>query len=87
MLAEAVAGSAKAEIDLEAVQTNIVIFRLVDGGAAEFVNGLNAKGVLASAIGTDAVRFVTHLDVDREVCERAADIVREELEDGEWRTA
>jgi len=79
LLAEAVAASPKAEIDLETVQTNIVIFRLQAGGAAEFVAGLRAKGVLASAMGKHSVRFVTHLDVDREACERAAGIVAEEL--------
>jgi len=79
LLAEAVAESPKAEIDLDTVQTNIVIFRLIDGGAAEFVAGLQAKGVLASAIGSHAVRFVTHLDVDRDACQRAAEIVAQEL--------
>jgi threonine aldolase len=80
LLGEAVAGSKNAEIDLGAVQTNIVIFRLAEGGAAEFVAALKAKGVLASAIGSHAVRFVTHLDVNREACERAAGIVAEQLE-------
>jgi threonine aldolase len=79
VLAEAVAGSSKAEIDLDAVQTNIVIFRLVDGGAAEFVAKLKANGVLASAIGNHLVRFVTHLDVSREMCVQAAQITREAL--------
>lgn len=79
LLAEAVALSPKVEIDLEGVQTNIVIFRLVDGGAVEFVSGLQVKGVLASAIGTHVVRFVTHLDVDGDACGRAAGIVAEEL--------
>jgi len=79
VLADAVAGSDRAEIDLEAVQSNIVIFRLKDGGAAEFVATLKAKGVLASAIGTHTVRFVTHLDVDREACQQAAEIVVEDL--------
>ena len=75
LLGETVAASSKAEIDLEGVQTNIVIFRLKDGGAAEFVAGLKENGVLASAIGTHAVRFVTHLDVTRDDCERAARVV------------
>ncbi len=79
LLAEAVAGSARAAIDLGGVQTNIVISRLLHGGATEFVARLKARGVLASAIGSDSVRFVTHLDVDREACVRAAGIVSEEL--------
>lgn len=80
ILARSVAGSDKAEIDLEAVQTNIVIFRLPEGGAAEFVASLKDKGVLASAIGTHMVRFVTHFDVDREACEQAAKVVCEALD-------
>ena len=80
VLAEAVAEIEGVEIDLEAVQTNIVIFRLKHGGAAEFVQELKAKGVAASAIGLDAVRFVTHYDVSREECERAARIAAEALQ-------
>ena len=79
LLAEAVADSAKTEIDLDAVQTNIVIFKLIDGESAKFVARLKAKGVLASAIGRHVVRFVTHLDVDREACMQASGIVRETL--------
>ncbi len=79
LLAEAVAAEPNAEIDLDGVETNIVIFRLRSGGAAKFCEGLKQRGVLASAIGADAVRFVTHYDVDREACERAAVHVREGL--------
>lgn len=80
LLAEAVAHEAGAEIDLNSVETNIVIFSLANGGdAAAFCAALKAKGVLASAIGPHAVRFVTHYDVSREMCEQAAGIVAEEL--------
>ena len=80
LLAEAVASQPAAEIDLTSVQTNIVIFKLRDGGdAAAFCAALKEKGVLASAIGPHGVRFVTHYDVDRAACERAAAIVSESL--------
>lgn len=80
LLAEAVAAQPSAEIDLETVQTNIVIFRLRNGGdAAAFSAALKQKGVLVSAIGPHLVRFVTHYDVDRTACERAAAIVTEQL--------
>jgi threonine aldolase len=80
LLAESVANTAAAEIDLDSVATNIVIFTLKDeGDAAAFCTGLKAKGVLASAIGPHAVRFVTHYDVSREMCEEAAGIVTEQL--------
>jgi threonine aldolase len=80
VLAEAVASTASAEIDLDAVETNIVIFSLKDGGdAASFCAGLKANRVLASAIGPHSVRFVTHYDVSRKMCELAAEVVAEEL--------
>jgi len=79
LLAESIAEAPSVEIDLDAVETNIVIFRLRNGDAAKFCDGLKQKGVLASAIGADAVRFVTHYDVDREACERAAALVSEQL--------
>ncbi len=80
LLAEAVAASPAAEIDLEAVQTNIVIFHLRgQGDAAAFCVTLKQAGLLASAVGPHSVRFVTHSDVDRNVCRRAATIVTEEL--------
>jgi threonine aldolase len=86
LLADAVAANPKAaEIDLEGVQTNIVIFKLrgkdgqSGGDAAAFSAALKEKGVLVSAIGPHAIRFVTHYDVDRAACERAAAVVSEQL--------
>jgi threonine aldolase len=81
LLAETVAAHPKAaEIDLDAVQTNIVIFKLRnDGDAAGFTAALKQKGVLASAIGPHAVRFVTHYDVDHAACKQAASLVSEGL--------
>lgn len=80
LLAEAIAAEPTAEIDLAAVETNIVIFDLRgDSDAAAFCAGLKAKGVLASAIGPRSIRFVTHYDVDRESCRSAAGIVVELL--------
>ena len=51
----------------------------VPGGAARVVAALKAEGVWCSAIGPDAVRLVTHLDVSREDCERAAETLRRVL--------
>jgi threonine aldolase len=80
LLAEAVANEASAEIGLQGVQTNIVIFSLRgEGDAVAFCAGLKQKGVLASAIGPHSVRFVTHYDISRERCEEASAIVREQL--------
>ena len=80
LLAEAVAKEPGAEIDLDAVQTNIVIFRLRgEADAPAFCASLKQKGVLASAIGPHVVRFVTHYDVNRAACEQAAGITAAEL--------
>jgi threonine aldolase len=86
LLADAVAAQPKAaEIDLETLQTNIVIFKLRcgdqngGGDAAAFTVALKQKGVLVSAIGPHSVRFVTHYDVDRAACQKAAAIVTEQL--------
>lgn len=78
LLAEAVAAEPNTEIDLDAVQTNIVIFSL-GGDAAAFCERLKQRLVLASAIGSSSIRFVTHYDVGREDCTRAAAIVTELL--------
>jgi threonine aldolase len=80
LLAEAVAKQEAAEIDLETVQTNIVIFQLRRGeNAAVFCAALKQRGVLASEVAVRSVRFVTHLDVRREDCERAAGVAAELL--------
>ncbi len=72
LLAEAVATIPEVEIDLDSVQSNIVIFSLRDGGdAPAAVAALRSHDVLASAIGPHAIRFVTHFDVSREQCDRA----------------
>lgn len=81
LLAEAVATCESVEIDLSAVQTNIVIFALRgEGDAAALVRALKEQGVLASAIGPHAVRLVTHYDVSREDCVRAADVLQRLLQ-------
>jgi threonine aldolase len=86
LLAESVAAVPDAaEIDLESVQTNIVIFKLrgkdqnSGGDAAAFTAALKQKGVLVSAIGPHSVRFVTHYDVDRAACQKATAIVSDQL--------
>ncbi len=79
LLAEAVAAVPGVVLDLNRVQSNIVIFAVpsLDAGAA--VATLKANGVLASAIGPHTIRFVTHHDVSRADCEAAAKIAVEVL--------
>jgi threonine aldolase len=67
-------------IDLDRVQTNIVLFHLKDGQSApRVVDGLKQRGVLAGNIGPHAIRLVTHHDVSRAQCEDAAHRIRKEL--------
>ena len=81
LLAEALYHMEGVVIDLDAVMTNIVIFRLTGRlSAADLVARLKARGVLASAVGPDTVRLVTHYDVDRAACVRAAEVLTEETD-------
>jgi threonine aldolase len=78
-MAEQIAGMGGCMIDLETVQTNIVIFRPEGRTAAEIVAGLKAQGVLCGTASAEEVRFVTHRDVDRTACERAVSALRQVL--------
>jgi threonine aldolase len=81
LLAEALSNIDQVEIDFDAVETNIVIFRLTGGlSAAELSARLKARNILANAVGPDAMRLVTHLDVDRDACVKAAEALAEEIE-------
>ena len=81
MLAEALSNMDGVAIDPDTVETNIVIFRLTGNvTAAELVARLKERGILASAVGPDAIRLVTHNDVSRGACAAAADALAEEIE-------
>jgi threonine aldolase len=81
LLGEALASTPGVALDLDTVETNIVIFRLTAGfGAPELVARLKARGILMSAFGSDAIRLVTHLDVSRAQCIDAAEALTEEIE-------
>lgn len=80
LLAEAVATLPSVEIDLDAVQSNIVIFSLRNSGdAPAAVAALRSENVLASAIGPHTIRFVTHFDVSRADCDRAIEVTKSVL--------
>lgn len=80
LLAEALAEIECVEIDLRSVETNIVIFRLTSEiNATELIGRLKARGILASTLGPSLVRLVTHRDVNRQACIKAAEVFTEEL--------
>jgi threonine aldolase len=61
-----------------APETHIVLIEVREGApfdAAGLVARAQAEGVLLAAIGARRVRAVTHLDVDRAGCERAAEVL------------
>ena len=64
-------------IDLERVRTNIVIFDISRLGitTSDFSRQLKAQGILANGINATQMRMVTHVDVSRADCERAAEAV------------
>jgi threonine aldolase len=63
-------------------ETNIVIFDIAKTGLAaeEFVARVKERGVLISGIGGTRVRAVTHYDVSRADCERAAEAIEKAAE-------
>ena len=75
LLAERLAGHRLLALDLGTVQTNIVVFQLVEGApdAASLVALAREEGVLLNAFGARMVRAVTHLDVSAAQCAQAAD--------------
>jgi len=78
--AERLCAGTPVELDLKTVQTNIVVFRLppaISMDAPELTARARARGVLVNAFGPRTIRAVTHLDVNREQCERAADVLVE----------
>ena len=76
-LAERVASLPGIIIDPASVKTNIVIFDVSGLGlsAEEFSDALKTQGVLANSIDATHLRLVTHSDVSRQQCGRAAEVL------------
>ncbi|MDQ4099048.1 MAG: aminotransferase class I/II-fold pyridoxal phosphate-dependent enzyme [Chloroflexota bacterium] len=71
-LATGLAAMPGVSVDLEAVQTNIVLFRPPAGhDAAEIVQRLAAHGLRISNYGPRGLRMVTHYEIDDVAIERA----------------
>ncbi len=64
-------------LDLSTVETNILIFEPRSAKNTEVVRLAKARGVLASAFGTNSIRLVTHRDVSAEDCTVAAQVLTE----------
>jgi len=78
-IAERLAASPRIAIDQALVQTNILVFDLTVEApdAPTVVARAKERGVLIFAFSPRKIRAVTHLDVSRAQCERAAEIIVE----------
>lgn len=75
-LAETIAKYPAYEINLDSVQTNLVIFKpRMDQNA--FIDALKARGVLASDMGINGVRFVTHYEISDNHIDQAISALKE----------
>lgn len=77
-LAEGLAQVPGIKIDPKKVVTNILIFDVSGTGmtTADFSQKLAARNVLGAGINPEQMRFVTHMDVSREDCERTLEAVK-----------
>jgi threonine aldolase len=77
-LAEELASLPGLNVDLDRVETNIVLIDIAPSGRSteEVLADLRREGVLLVPFGPTTLRAVTHLDVDREDIERAVDAFR-----------
>jgi threonine aldolase len=64
-------------LDPAGIQTNIVIFDIARTGLppAEFLARLKTSEILAGSVGGTRIRLVTHYDVSRDDCIRAAEAI------------
>lgn len=77
LFAERVSQIEGVSVDLARVQTNIVILDVSNTGitASEVSARLKSEGILMNPIGPHKLRAVTHYDVSRADCERAAEML------------
>ena len=80
--AELIAAIPGIRVDLDSVQTNMIYFDTGDSGvsAPEVRERLRALGVRIGDIDDTVMRAVTHIDVDRQGVEDAADALRKAVE-------
>jgi threonine aldolase len=76
-LAEGLAEVKSFHIDLNSVQTNIVIMDIEEGSldAFKIVDRLKENNILAIAFGSHKIRFVTHLNISHEDIETCLQVI------------
>ncbi|MBK7630809.1 MAG: aminotransferase class I/II-fold pyridoxal phosphate-dependent enzyme [Ignavibacteriales bacterium] len=76
-LAERINANPNLEIDMEAVQTNILLFNPKTISVDEGLKRCKGKGLLVSVGKIDLIRAITHLDVSFDDIKKAAQIIDE----------
>lgn len=79
-VADTLAASDAIDLDPASVQSNIVVFGLAEGDAADVASRAGEAGVGVFALDRRHLRAVTHRDVAREACQEAARILVEVAE-------
>jgi len=76
-LGTAISAIAPGIVDMDSVQTNMVVLELAGTGwkASELAGEAKNQGVLISALGPTFVRLVTHLDLSDDDIDQASDVL------------
>jgi threonine aldolase len=74
-LATRISENPNLEVNLNAVQTNIILFKPLKINVEEGIKRCKDKGLLLSVGKVDLIRAVTHMDVSDEQIKQAADII------------
>lgn len=81
MLAEGLNAIDGISVDLETVQTNIIIFNVLPAMTNDdFVAAMRARGVLVSNYGLRGVRMLTHYQIDDDAIARALAVAAEVMQ-------
>ena len=79
--AEEISNIDSIEIDLETIQTNIVVFSCSKFSKAEFMLRAKEKGLIVSSGKYEKMRVVFYMGVDRNDAEAAVKIIRQLVAD------
>ena len=75
-LAKAIAANPDFEIDMDSVETNILLFDLKSGTTAEFLNYLSSAGIEMVPFGPKTIRAAFHFQVGDAELERVVEVVK-----------
>ncbi|MCX7610969.1 MAG: aminotransferase class I/II-fold pyridoxal phosphate-dependent enzyme [Ignavibacterium sp.] len=74
-LAQRISENPNLEINIDLIQTNIILFKPIKMSVEEGIKRCKEEGLLLSVGKIDLIRAVTHLDVSQMDIEKAADII------------